>query len=307
MSSNPPVKHHYTPRFVLHGWTGNDGKLWRFTSPHPGKIATKRVAPAEIGYQKHLYAIPGATPEKAQAIEEKFMSALDDQAADAHKMLLQGNVALSQKLRSAWSRFLMSQWFRTPEGVGHIKQAMASLLAKDDPTLSAKYEALKKEGYPPSLGEAIALLNPHFAEEAALQVMLKMMDDPRNGHRLNNMRWFVREIDGGHDLLVSDVLLQMGSGIFSNAGYLTIPLTPRLMFCAVKQPSLADAMMTMGRNEFVSRANRAVVSRAVEYVGATDLSQAPFVEKHFGKDDHPTLIGALAKKYADGIATGSSG
>lgn len=40
----------------------------------------------------------------------------------------------------------MSQWFRTPEGVVHIKQAMASLLAKDDPTLSAKDEALKKEG-----------------------------------------------------------------------------------------------------------------------------------------------------------------
>ena len=84
MSGNPPVKHHYTPRFLLHGWAGDDGKLWRFMSPRPGKIATKRVAPAEIGYQKHLYSIPGGAPDKAQAIEEKFMSALDDQAADVH-------------------------------------------------------------------------------------------------------------------------------------------------------------------------------------------------------------------------------
>jgi hypothetical protein len=37
------------------------------------------------------------------------------------------------------------QWFRTPEGVGHTKQAMASLLGKDDPALFAKYGALKKE------------------------------------------------------------------------------------------------------------------------------------------------------------------
>lgn len=307
MSGNPPVKHHYTPRFLLQGWVGDDGKLCRFTSPHPGKIATKRVAPAEIGYQKHLYSIPGAAPDKAQAIEEKFMSAVDDQAADAHKLLLKGKLALSQKMRSAWSRFLMSQWFRTPEGVSHMKQAMAALLAKDDPTFSAKYEALKKVGYPPTLGEAIALLNPHFAERAALQVMMKLMDDPSNGHRLNNMQWFVREIDGGHDLLVSDKLLQMSHGIFSDAGYLTIPLTPRLMFCAVKKPSLGKAMMAVGRNEFVSRANRAVVGRATEYVGATDMFQAPFIEKHFGRDNHPTLIGALAKKYADGVATGSSG
>jgi hypothetical protein len=307
VSGNPPVKHHYTPRFLLHGWTGDDGKLWRFTSPYPGKIATKRVAPAEIGYQKHLYSIPGAAPDKAQAIEEKFMSALDDQAADAHKLLLQGKVALPQKLRSAWSRFLMSQWFRTPEGVGHMKQAMASLLAKDDPALFAKYEALKKEDYPPSLDEAIALLDPHFAEHAALQVMMKLMDNPTNGHRLNNMQWFVREVAGGHDLLVSDKLLQMSHGIFSDSGYLTMPLSPLLMFCAVKQPSRGKPMMAMGRNEFVSRANRAVVRRAAEYIGATDVSQAPFIEKHFGKDDHPTLIGALAKRYADGEVAGSSG
>jgi hypothetical protein len=79
------------------------------------------------------------------------------------------------------------------------------------------------------------------------------------------------------------------------------------MFCAVKLPSLAEAIMAMRRNEFVARANRAAVSRAVEYVGAIDLSQAPIIDKHFGKDDHPTLTGALAKKYAGGVATGSSG
>jgi hypothetical protein len=37
------------------------------------------------------------------------------------------------------------------------------------------------------------------------------------------------------------------------------------------------------------------------------MSQAPFIEKHFGRDNHPTLIGALAKKYADGDVARSSG
>lgn len=95
MSGNPPVKHQHPPRLLLQGWTGDDCKLWRFTSPHAGKIATKRVAPAEIGYQKHLYLIPGAAPDKAQAIEEKFMSALDDQAANTHKLLLQAKTCWS--------------------------------------------------------------------------------------------------------------------------------------------------------------------------------------------------------------------
>lgn len=86
------------------------------------------------------------TEGPAQAIEENFTFALDDYAADAHKLRLQCEVAPSQKVRSAWSRFIMSQCFRTPEGVGHMKQAMLSLLATDNPALSTKYEALKKEG-----------------------------------------------------------------------------------------------------------------------------------------------------------------
>lgn len=193
----------------------------------------------------------------------------------------------------------MSQWFRTPEGVGYFKQAMATLLSEDDPDIAAKYEALKMEGFPGTFTEAIAKLNPYFAEQAALEVMMKMMDDPKNGHRLNNMHWFVRDIDGGHDLLVSDVLLQMGPGIFTKAGYLTMPVAPRRMFCAVQQHTLATTMMGMSRNEFVHRANRAVVRRATEYVGATDLSQRAFIEANFGTEEHVTLIAGLAHKYAE--------
>ena len=34
---------------------------------------------------------------------------------------------------------------------------------------------LKKEDYPPNLDEAVVLLNPHFAEHASLQIMMKLM------------------------------------------------------------------------------------------------------------------------------------
>lgn len=76
------------------------------------------------------------TEGPAHAIEENFTFALDGCAADAHKLRLQCKVAPSQKVRSAWSTFIMSQCFRTPEGVCHVKQAMLSLLAKDSPALS---------------------------------------------------------------------------------------------------------------------------------------------------------------------------
>lgn len=71
-----------------------------------------------------------------------------------------------------------------------MKQAMASLLAKDD----------------------AALFGRHDAEHAALQNMMKLTDDPTDGHGLNNMQLFVREVDGGHNLPISDKLFQMSYG-----------------------------------------------------------------------------------------------
>lgn len=306
MSSNPSVKHHYTPQFLLARWAVEDGKLWRFTRPYGDKIAKKRVAPAEIGYEKHLYGAPGLSPETTQRIEERIMSPLDALAAGAHQLLLTGKVnAMPQRERSSWSRFIMSQWFRTPDGVGAMKQAMSALLSKEDPDLSAKYQALKQEGYPETLDDAIAALNPHFAEQAALQVMCKLMDDPKNGLRLNNMLWGVREIEEGRDLLVSDVLLQQNSGVLSPSGYITMPIAPRKFFFAVHSASFAQALLAMPRNELVSRANRAVVRRAAHYAGATSLDQQAFIETHLGQEENALLVKGLAAKYAEDASAGA--
>lgn len=46
----------------------------------------------------------------------------------------------------------------------------------------------------------------------------------------------------------------------------------------------------------VSRNNRAVVRCAEFFVGATDRSQEPFIKKHFGMEEHHTLIRGLAER-----------
>lgn len=298
--SNPPVKHHYTPQFLLAEWAVQDGKLWRFNNAYANKLAKKLVAPAEIGYEKHLYALPGLPPEAMQQIEEKIMAPLDALASDTHELLLQDKIhGMPQKQRSAWSRFIMSQWFRTPEGVKAFKAAMGSLLSKEDPALEARYQTLRKDGYPATLDAAIAALNPHFAEQAALQVMCRMMDDPQNGLRLNNMGWFVRDIHGENDLLVSDVLLQQSSAVLGSTGYITMPIAPRKLFFAVHRQDFADQILAMPEDDLVSRVNRMMVRQASEYVGSTSLAHEAFIEEHFGQEDSTLLVKDLAKKYAE--------
>ncbi|HVY34230.1 MAG TPA: DUF4238 domain-containing protein [Caulobacteraceae bacterium] len=303
-SANPPVKHHYIPQFQLAEWGVNDGKLWRFLRPIPGKVVTKLVAPAEIGYEKHLYATPGLPPEKAQQIEQHFMSQLDDQAAEAHQLLLKGKTdQMPQKQRSAWSRFIMSQWFRTPDSLRYFKEAFNSILTVRDEALNARYAEVKKDGYPDSLEDVIAKLGPEFAGQAAMVLFRKMTDDPENGLRLNNMQWSVIDAIDEREFLISDAALQQSkAGIFSPQGYITMPITPRKLFVAANQLSVAKAIDDLPRANLVAGNNGAVVRRASLFVGATDLSQEAFIKANFGEEEHTTLIKGLRDRYRADIS-----
>ena len=298
-SANPPVKHHYIPQFLLAQWAVNEGKLWRFVQPIPGKIVAKLVAPAEIGYEKHLYTTPGLPAERAQQVEQHFLSPLDDQAADAHQLLLHGKAdQMPQKQRSAWSRFIMSQWFRTPDGLRYFKEAMKLVLTARDEALNARYAEVKQDGYPDTLEDIVAMMGPQFADQAAMDLFRKLSDDPKNGLRLNNMKWFVVETITEREFLLSDAALhQSKAGIFSPRGYITIPIAPRKLFVAVSQLSVGKAIDDLPLRELVARNNRAVVRRASIFVGATDRSQEPFITANFGKEEHSTLIKGLLDRY----------
>jgi len=307
MSANPPAKHHYIPRFQLAQWAVNDGNLWRFLQPRPGKIATKLVAPAQIGYEKDLYITAGLPADRAQQVEQHFMSRLDDQAAEAHQLILAGKLRnLAQKQRSAWSRFIMSQWFRTPPGLRHFKEAMGHILAAPDESIHARYQEMRKEGYPESFEELVATMNPDFADQASMDLLRKMIDDPKNGLRLNNMPCLVIETSASHEFLISDAALQQGNaGIFSDQGFLTLPIAPRKLFVAATKAHVVRSIQGLPRRDLIARHNRAVVRHASIFVGATDLSQEAFITANFGADEHQTLIKGLADKYRGTARSGA--
>ena len=298
-SANPPAKHHYIPRFLLAHWAVDDGKLWRFVQPIAGKIAAKHVAPAEIGYEKHLYATPGLPPDNAQQVEQHFMSRLDDLAAESHQLILAGKLgSLTQKHRSAWSRFIMSQWFRNPAGLGYFKEAMGLVLKARDDALDARYQEIRQEGFPDSLEDVIAMMGPDFAGQAAMDLFRKMIDDPKNGLRLNNMPCLVIETTESHEFLVSDAALQQSKeGIFSSGGYMTLPIAPRKLFVAATQASVVRSIADLPPRDLIARHNRAVVRRASIFVGATNRSQEAFISANFGADDHEMMIKDLVKRY----------
>lgn len=298
-STNPPSKHHYIPRFLLAQWAGDDGKLWRHVQPIAGKIAFKRVFPAEIGYEKDLYSTPGLPPDRAQQIEQHFMSQLDGLAAASHQRILAGKLgSLTQAERSAWSRFIMSQWFRTPSGLRYFKEAMGLILMARDEALEARYQEIRQDGYPDSLKEVIALLGPDFAGQAAMDLFRKIIDDPSHGLRLNNMPCTVIQTSNSHEFLISDAALQHSkAGIFSTEGYLMLPIARRQLFVAATEARVVRSISALPQRELIAHHNRAAVRQASIFVGATDRSQEVFISANFAADQHETMIKSVAKRY----------
>lgn len=298
MITNPPIKHHFIAQFLLGAWGDEQGKLWRFTNPWAEKVAAKYVAPAELGYEENLYTIPGERPDQAQRIEQHLMSRLDSLAASAHRMLLAGDIdALGQRYRGAWSRFIMSLWFRTPEGVSGLKDAAAALLRLDDTQLAQAYQSRRQADYPATWAEAIAAMGPDLADRAAMHILARQIDDQKNGQRLNDMHWHVRQLDADRDLMISDAVLGQTAGIFGPDGYLTMPIGPRTLFFAATSRDRLDAFLCLSSRTLVKLVNHAVVRRARNFVGATSREELGFVQENFRRENIAGLSRQLAKSY----------
>lgn len=293
------MKHHFIPRFLLSCWALDNGRLWRFNRPVAGKIARKLVFPAEAGYERHLYATPGVPEDRKQWLEERFMSPLDDQAAQAHRMLLSGRAeTMPVRERSAWSRFIMSQWFRTPDGVKYFKLAMENLLHARNEMLEARYSEIRTKGQPETLAAWIGSMGPDFMERVAMDLLRRMSDDPANGQRLNDMQWSVLNVAAGGRLLVSDAALQHSEpGAFTPEGFLTMPIAPDRLFVATNRRELTDAFHNLPAEALVKQINAVVVRRATAFVGAADLTMETFIRENFGVEVNETYIKTLADVY----------
>jgi hypothetical protein len=72
------------------------------------RLKAYRKHPEATGYEEDLYAIHGAGDETANHLEGRFLLRADTHAAEALDLLAsRPGAALDDRLRSAWSRFMM--------------------------------------------------------------------------------------------------------------------------------------------------------------------------------------------------------
>ena len=138
---NDPRRHHYNPEFYLGEWTAPDGLLCEIKKAY-GKVEVQPKSPRATGFEHDLYRTDGVSDEQALHVEKNFMSPLDNDAARALQKIVSGDrTEWSGKERTAWTTFILSLFFRSPENVTIIKDHIRDLWEQGKAALEASWRA----------------------------------------------------------------------------------------------------------------------------------------------------------------------
>ena len=221
-------KHHYIPKFYLKQWAGADGRLIEYCRRHDDRVITRPTYPGGTGYLRGLYSIQGAPTNLADVFENKFLSIADGQAAESLRVMLNDNIVPIGSQKAAWTRFMMSLWYRTPEGVARALAKMREiyleqLIEENRP----KYADLRRPTDPPTIDEYMTIRADAIVSRTTIEHLLAIIQSERVGEKIMQMQWHLGSFKGGRfSLLTSDRPIVMTNGIGHKDSHLVMPLSP---------------------------------------------------------------------------------
>jgi uncharacterized protein DUF4238 len=269
-------KHHYLPVFYLKQWAGSDGRLCQFSRPYD-RVKPKRVHPDGTGYVRGLYAIDDMDPEIVNAIESKFLKPADGLAAETLQDLLNDRpFKQAARMRTSWSRFVLSLMVRYPEAIAEMKRQLTENVMK-------VYLETKKDDEPETFAEYEALRGTNELARLHGKLLMDLMQDSRMGRLIFGMHWgVVRFSHHKHDLLTSD--RPVASNVFPiSANHLCLPISPRHLFFACETERAEREFQQLDPKYIMQTSNDLMAKRAQAYVYGPDDSQLRFIQNRFGK------------------------
>jgi Protein of unknown function (DUF4238) len=259
-----PQDHHYIPAFYLRRWTDNDGDLYGFYRPHK-KLVGRPYRPERIGFETDLYAFPEAGLTGQSHLEDKFLRFLDQEASNA-LTLIETTLCepLGERVRSAWSRFLMSLIVRHPEGVQRLTGTARQFQREVEEEFRTNYDQHRLPSDPPTFEEYKRGMQSASVYEAQTAIMLlqRLMDNPQLGRFLNGLAWKVVSLTSAYTLLTSDRPLVMTNGLVKPTDHLALAIGPRKLFLAANTPETAWRITTMRHDDLVGQMNDRVCRQA---------------------------------------------
>lgn len=204
---NDPIKHHYVPQFLLSQWCRDDGRLAVYSRKN-NQLVTDWFSPKHTGFERNLYSISALPANDQQWVERKIMSEnVDGPASLVFQRLLNGELnQLNADERSAWVRFILAQWIRTPDAINSLREKSEIALIAALEKSPEEYTEISGDAPESTLVDWIEFHSPGLHEIVAMgRVLPKLITDESAGNDIINMRWEVFHLlKGSVDLITSD-------------------------------------------------------------------------------------------------------
>ena len=281
------LTHHYIPTFYLKRWTAGDGRLCELSRPYDVVKPQRKTAEA-AGHLRGLYTVPGLPAEKQSVLEDTFFRQTDQAASDALDFMVantSGAADMPARLRSGWSRFLLSLVHRTPERVEQLRRKLRMELATRLPEIERDYQAQRQPSEPETFAELRKLLERDVEEKTWAVLLERVIDSVTVGGFLNAMHWSIVTFSAApHALITSDRPVCMTNGIDRPDGHVALPVGPTQVFLAAKTPEIEVALRQENAKALHARLNDIVARQAIRYVYSTDDRQLRFVENRLRRN-----------------------
>ena len=285
------MKHHFSPKFYLSGWT-TDGQLCCIRKVY-GKIVAEPKTPTGTGYVHDGYITAHVPEVDSQRVETAFFSPLDNDAALELQRMLAGDPRIrTSEERSAWTRFVISLLFRHPAAVESLKAHFVQMHGEALRGVQAEFP-----------GSAISL-DPVHTSVAASNMLTEIIDNNRVGPTIFGMKWVIVDVSQSKlPLMTSDRPIVMPLGLGDPDCHIALPISPKKLFIAAHDDRFKQ--LRPGQETTVVMAiNKAVVMQAAEFVWAVDDQQLAFVKKHMGTAGERPLLTPEAQKAVIDAARG---
>ena len=156
-----------------------------YSKPHKELKAIRRH-PSRIGFQYDLYTIPGVDSQTASHLERRFFLQTDNDAAEALSLFeTDPKAPLNRRVRSGWTRFVISLIHRAPEEVAIFTGQVIEHLAYAEKNFEENYSSLRRPDEPETFAEFLLNRPSNLEGRAAAVLIQRVIDNQTVGDRFN--------------------------------------------------------------------------------------------------------------------------
>jgi Protein of unknown function (DUF4238) len=273
MAAQTSRKHHFIPVFFLQQWANKAGELVVWHRPH-NEVISRWKPPTATGFEVDLNTFHGLPPTIRTYLEDEFLRSADDDASRAlDKLLERNNTPWDSRLRSGWSRFLMTLPIRHPDVLEELKTLIKDILDGDSLEIQARYAAERTPDMPENYKDYLYSQNEGGQERIIVHFVQGVMDNHILGPHMNSLTWEVLDLSkSSYPLLLSDRPAHMMS-VQNERALVMLPLTPQKLFVGFRSPRVFHTLRALDPNRVCKESNKFLVQRARRFVFSSDESQ----------------------------------